>query len=870
MRWDQPHWSGKPQKSAGPRQKLRPNAFARLARGCASHRLLVVLLAIALAIGLSGYAATRLSLNLDQPPRIGLDAATANLQAELAARFPGVEQTFLAIVSSGDPETARQQAQALAAMLKQQKELFLTAFVPGTGPFYDANALLYRDAGTVRQRVDALLQIEPLYHAMAAAPDMAGFAALVTEIGKAVEQGRSPPGLASMLLAASATIEAEVKGKPRPLDWQALVGLDSEAQASRWYVIATPVPGAEREAAAASRKASAGMQDVSWLWPRRALASSPSELRDFIVPALLSILLTFVVLFAALGSPRQALAVLLTGAVTLAITGAAAAALGPSLDGATWSFGLAVLAPVIVTGGIIAVAFGQGRSRGLAPMQAVMLAAHRQGGFVSTVVLLFGVIWGAWLFRHLPSLNQFGAIALVGCAAAWVTSLTVLPAALVLTTPPAAEEPPHWLDEAMGEHGPPAGRGALDIAAMVLLAAAVFSAVYLPAMRFGERQLPSYPPPLLETPDARGAVHILVPEQGVKDIVTRLSALPEVGAIRTAQQFLPPDADAKIADLHRLAALTSFEPAFAPPADEVTLQLNFDDLQTQLGNIANGPASTPQLRDAALRLRRAIALFIDPQPPDAPRVAALQKSLFGGLAAVSSLVQRLATLKPPAVADLEPQLLHRFVAQDGTWRIEVMPRSGTGELSFAAALRRAVPQAAGEPVVALVRNEMIHHEAILALATALLSASVLVLVALRSLRGLILSVAPAGAFITLTASVTVMLNISLHAAVLAGISAAIAVLIACSMLVALRLRGGGPAMQAHILPLRAVLLPPITLAGAAAPLVISSRPGVAELGASLAMLFLIVALLVVVLVPALARWLDLLTEPAPRPVQRRK
>ena len=45
----------------------------------------------------------------------------------------------------------------------------------------------------------------------------------------------------------------------------------------------------------------------------------------------------------------------------------------------------------------------------------------------------------------------------------------------------------------------------MDIAAMVLLAAAVFSAVFLPAMRFGERQLPSTPPPLLETPDARGA-----------------------------------------------------------------------------------------------------------------------------------------------------------------------------------------------------------------------------------------------------------------------------------------------------------------------------------------------------------------------------
>lgn len=865
MKWDQPHWSGKPQPGAGPRQRLRPNAFARLARFCATWRVAVVLASALLAAVLSIYTAAHLTIDPDQRPRVALDLGTANLQAELDAKFPGVEQTFLAVVSSRDAETSRQQALALAAVLEQRKDLFLAAFVPGTGPFYDGNALLYEDTDTVRGRVDALLQLEPLYHAMSAAPDMGGFAALVTEIGKAVEQGRSPPGLSSLLLAASATIEADVKGKPHALDWLALAGLDGQVQASRWYVLATPVPGAEPEAAAVARQAAAGMAGVSWLWPRRALASSPSELRDFVVPALLSILLTLVLLLAALGSLRQALAVLLTGAVTLAVAGAVAAALGPPLDGATWSFALAVLAPVIVVGGLLAVAFGHGRIRGLAPMQAVMLAAHRQGGFVSVIIALFAVVWGAWLLRQLPSLSQFAVIALVGCLAAWVASLTVLPAALMLTAPRQAEVAPHWLDEAMGDGGPQASRGALDIAAMVLLAAAVFSAVFLPAMRFGERQLPSSPRPLLETPDARGAVDILVPEAGVKELVGRLSALPEVGAIRTAEQFLPPDAGAKIGELRRLAPLGAYQPAFGPPADNATLEQEFGDLQAQLANVASAQAASQDLRDAALRLRRAVELYVAPGPPDAQGVASLEKALFGGLGAVAAFAQRMAVAQPPTVDQLEPQLLRRFVAPDGTWRIEVMPRSGTGELSFAAALRRAVPQAAGEPVVSLVRNEMIHHEAILALATAVFAAAAMVLLALRSLRGLVLSVAPAAAFITLTASVTVMLNISLNAAMLAGISAAIAVLVSCSMLVAVRLRGAGASLQAHVLPLRAVLLPPVTLAGAAAPLVISSRPAVAELGASLALLFVILALLIVLLVPALARWLDLLAEPAPRP-----
>lgn len=866
MNWDQPHWSGRPQPSATLRQRLRPNGFARLARFCATYRFIIVLASLALVLVLGGIAGSRLKVDPDQRPRIALDATTAKLEADLARQFPGVEDTFLGVVAGCDPDVARQQALALAARLAERQDVFISAFVPGVGDFYSTNALLYRSADEVRQRVDALLQLEPLYHAMAAAPDIAGFTALVSEIGKAVEQGRSPPGLDAMLLAASATIEAEVRGKPRPLNWQALAGLDIEPRAKRWYVLATPVPGAEREAAAVARQASAGLPGAGWLWPRRALAASPSELRDFVVPASLSVVFALLLLFAGLGSLRQAVAALLPGAVSLSAAAAAAAVLGAPLDGATWSFGLAVLAPVVLSGVILAIAFGQGRSRGLAPLQAVMLAAQRQGMFLSVVNLLFAAVWLAWLMRPLPSLDHFAVIALVGCVVAWGTSLTLLPAALMLTAPRHAEQAPHWLDDALGEGEASAGRGLMDFVAMAVLAAAVFSAVFLPAMRFGERQLPSSPPPLLETPDARGAVSILAPQAEVADIVARLSALPEVGAIRTAQQFLPPDASPKIAELRRLAALTSFAPAFTDMPDPAQTEANFSDLQQQLTAIANGPASSQQLRDAALRLRRAIDLFVAPDAPDPQRVMSLEKSLFGGLASLAALAQRLADLQPPGIADLDPHLLRRFVAPDGVWRIEVMPRPGTGELSFAAALRRAVPQAAGQPVVSLVRNEMIHHEAILALGTALVAAAGLVFATLRSPRGLVLSLAPAAAFITLTAGLAVLLDISLDAALLAGVSAAVALLVACSMLVARRLRGS--AVQG-VLPLRAALLPPLTLSAAAAPLVISSRPAVAELGATLAMLLLIAGVLIFLVVPTLARWLDMLAEPPPETVPRK-
>lgn len=864
MTWDNPHWSGRPLRSAGPQQKLRPNAYARLARFSAANGSIIVLLYAVLAMICGSYAATVLRIDPDQRPRVTLDQSTARLQAELGRQFPGIEQTFLAIADSSDPQTAREQALALAATLSAREDLFLSAFVPGTAGFYAANALLFRDLAEVRARVDGLIQMEPLHYAMASAPDILGFASLVNEIGKAVVQGRSPPGLEAMLLAASTAIEAEVKGNPRPVQWVDLAGLDGEVLSQRWYVLATPRSGMEPQAAAAARQASEGMQAVTWLWPRRALASAPSAARDFVVPAVLSVLLVLLLSASVLGSIRQSLALMLGGVVTLSCAAAAAAAMGRPLDGATWSFALAVLAPVFVAGSMLCTSFAGCRAKGVSVLQSVMLAGHRQGSLVTAAVLLFAAMWVSWLVRHLPSLSQFAAIALIGCAVAWLVSMTLLPAALAVLSPRRAAEEPNWLDEALAGRISPHGRNATDAVAMIVLAAAIFCAAFLPAVRFGERQLPSTPPPLIETPDARGAIHILAPPERVEGLVSQLAVLPEVGTIRTATQFLPPEAPEKIAELRRLSSLTPFEPAFRGPADAIQLNQSFAELEEQLTAIAIGPATSPALKDAAFRLRRALALFMAPIPPTAERVAELERALFGGLGQLSAEMERLARLEVPDVSSLDPRLLRRFVSEQGVWRIEVMPRGGIGELSFAAALRRAVPEATGEPLVSLVRNEIIHHETVLALAMALAVVLVLVLVALRNVTAWALSLAPAAAFITISAAVAVTLGISLNASMLAGLSAAVAVLIASSMRVAGQLCGvNGPA-GGFGLSLRAALLPPLALAGAVGPLALSSRPSVAEVGGALAMLLFIAALLSILLVPAMARWMNALTARAPK------
>ncbi len=58
------------------RQKLRPNAYARLARFAAEQRTVLIALFVIFGLLLAGFAAATLKLDPDAAPRITLDDTT--------------------------------------------------------------------------------------------------------------------------------------------------------------------------------------------------------------------------------------------------------------------------------------------------------------------------------------------------------------------------------------------------------------------------------------------------------------------------------------------------------------------------------------------------------------------------------------------------------------------------------------------------------------------------------------------------------------------------------------------------------------------------------------------------------------------------
>lgn len=851
--WEQPHWSGRPQPEPDRRPRLRPNIFARIARFCARQSPFVLIVVVFLTAMTAGFAALSLAVDPSAVSRIELDPQTTAAQQRLDGNFPGIDATFVARVDDESPDQARRSAIAIGVALAGRGDLFERAFVPGTGPYYAKYGILFREAAEIDARVTGALQMQPLYQALGQAPDLEGLAALVTEIGKAVAQGRSPHGLAELLLAMSASVEGELAGEPNPIAWPRLVGLSAELESKRWFVIATPVPAKEREAAAFAAAATKTIPDVTWSFPHQAYGGASNTFAGLIVPAVAALLIVGTVLGIGLGPARFVVPVLAVPAVTLCITAGAAAVATGRLDAVTWSFVAACLAPALLFSIVFILAHIQARTRGSEPLPAIMLAAHRRGALLIALSAIFVSLWSVWLYRQLPSLAQLAEIAVVGTLAALAVSLTLIPALLALLDrgEPVAV---HWLDNAVSAPVGSNGRNALQMIVLVLVAAAVFCTVFVPGIRFGDAIGPALPASELDSLEAQGAIHLLAKDQTrARQLVASVAKLEQTGAIRTIEQFLPPGLDRKLQSLKRLEAFLPGIPALRTPMDDAALSAALVALDQGLRQIAAEPATASDLRGAAHRLRRAFSLYSNPQLPPVTRLAALQDSLFSGLAGLSQTAGQLAKLGKPGVADLDDGLRRRFVAANGLLRIEVLPKPEASKLTFAAAVRRIDPQAAGTPIVALARNEIMHHEAAIAFAMAIALVAFIVLLLLRNVAEWFIALMPAALALSLSAAAVVGAGQSLTSAALGAAMTSLALCLSSSVVLVLRARQSGGRSPTDT-SFRSALLPSIAVLSAVAPLAISTIAPVAATGV-VSILFLCIAIVVtMIVVPQFCSW----------------
>jgi uncharacterized protein len=832
-----------------PSLRLRPSRFARMARFTALHP--IVTLALCMALAAASLTAAYLWLDSDAkaPAAVELDPRTVEAQAALAQHFPGIETAVFARIEALEPQAARRAAEEVAAQLRQRTDLFTDVDIPGTGPFYDRYGVFFSSIDEIDARIRRAATMLPLFHAVRAAPDLGGLTALVAEIGHALEQGRSPEGLEGLLLAASQSVEGQIKGKTRPLNWPALAGLTFEATSPQWFVIATPSAGREREAAAFARTLKLQAK-VEWLVP--ALAEprpASSAARDYWIPTAIALVLAAAVLGFGLGSGKLFAAIVISGAVTVSLTAGFAAFHAQHLDSVTSLFIAAAAAPALLLNVVFALAYEAARRAGSRHLAAIMQVAQGRGAMLITLAGIFIALWITWIFSPLPSMAALAVLAVFAAVAAFLGSVMMMPACLTIFGAADDEPQEHWFDAAMTA---PASRGFRKFRqslVVVLLPVSLFSTLFLTGLAIGEGGK-APPRASLGGPAGFGAVHLLVPPGNTaRQTIAVIGRMPEVGAIRWIELFLPQDVAAKRAALSKLAG---FLPPLPPPAPQSTLQPaenHFAALEEGLRAVADHRNTAPELRQAAHRLRRAVAIFALSQPLSEDRIAALETALFGGFGALNETAERLSRLPEPEPGDLDPGLRRRFQSPQGLWRIEVLPRPDVASVAFAEALRQISPSAAGDPIVALARSKIVRGAAFTALASGLALAAFLAVAYLQRLDLTLAVLVPLPIAIGLSAAAIAAAEFIVTPAGLAAAAMALAFGPASAAILAQHEMSDVDASAA-----RTAILPPLVFLAGTAPLSLSALPALQDFGRMAALLLGLQLAVNAFVVPQIGAW----------------
>ena len=606
--WDERDFVAAPEPEQD-QPAVEGNLFARLARFAVVNAMAVVAGALFLAAVAFAIAMLRIDFFLDRPASVALDGQTAAAQAEIDRLFPGLDETMVARVEISDARQAKRTAMAIAEALQKRKEIFAGARVAGVGDYYSRYGVLFRDTADIEARVARALRLRPLLGAIAAAPDLAGFNAIVAEIGKVVEAGRPPEGIEEMLLAVAVSVEGEVSGKRRTVNWVSLAGLAQTNETTVWYVVADPVAGQERQAAAAAANLTRKLDQVNWYFPRPVVQSTFDFLRSLGVPAFLGLLLTVMVFSMGLGRPRMVIMAVLAAVVGLAATALAAATILGDLDSVTWPVAIAGLTASFVSSTILLNAYADARNRGFLRRGAIIHAAGARGPLIAVLGLVLAVFWIAGMFFDLPSAWALAAVMVVGIIGAILSALLVV-SALIVMIDDEEDVPPHVFDDIVAGRLGPGGRNFRQIATLIVVAIASFCAVFVPALQFGDGSVDRPDRAALESPSSHGAVHLLSPPgEPTRALIAEVAKLPETGAIRWVEQYLPVDAERKIEILRTLALLLPAPPPPRTPADGTALLDTLTALQANLQAIARNAAVIYALsQQQAVESQRALDL----------------------------------------------------------------------------------------------------------------------------------------------------------------------------------------------------------------------------------------------------------------------
>ena len=353
-------------------------------------------------------------------------------------------------------------------------------------------------------------------------------------------------------------------------------------------------------------------------------------------------------------------------------------------------------------------------------------------------------------------------------------------------------------------------------------------------------------------------------------LARRLEALDSVKEVRWAASFVPEDQPEKLDRIEDLALMLGPDLDLAAPAPDPGTdrrRAGFERLHRAVGTLAADDASPPAASragspdparrswaDAASRARSALDALA--AGTDDAAIRSFERRLTGGLPDRIALLSRALDAEEVAVESFPPWLRDQWIAGDGRYRLEIHPGENLdlrpALVRFIDDVQRIAPAATGTPLVQLKSGEAVAGAFFQALACALvLVAAVLVLVS-RPRRDALLVMCPLLLAGALTVAAMVVLGIPFDFANVIALPLLLGIGVDNGIHMVHRARSAAcPGGVLATSTTRAVLTSALTTICGFGSLAFSPHPGMAGMGAVLAIGLAATLVCTLVVLPAI-------------------
>ena len=849
------------------------SAIVRVTEICTRHPWYVIALALALSAFSAGYTERHFAIKTDVNELIAPDLPWAQRVKAFLSAFP--QREILVVVDAPTPELVEQAANRLQQVFEANPELFLSVRQPQGGSFFERNGLLYLPTAELKNEADWLTRARVLIGTLAADPSLRGtLDALSLGLAGVQRKEVSLDDMARTLSMAAETIETILAGQFATFSWQALAGnKPAEPSDLRRLIEVQPrldfgalEPG--RAATDAIRQAAASQHLATDYGARvrlTGLIPIADDEFDTIrqnagLNATISLLTVLAILWMALRSARIIFAVAVSITMGLAISAAWGLFLVGALNLISAGFFVLFVGLGIDFGIQFSVRYRAERHDCDDVSTALHNAAVKAGGPLALAAAATALGFSSFMPTDYRGLSELGQIAGSGMVIAFLTSITVLPALLVVLNP---HGEPHSigftalapLDRFLEQHR-------TAVVAFTILAVVLASPLllFLPFdfnplnLRSSKVESVAALLELRKDPQTEvNSIEIIAPNLTAADLVARrLSGLPEVSQALTLSNLVPGDQEEKLDILREFAATItpSLEPQDIdpPPTDDETIT----SLTSTADLLSNVAGTEPGLgADAARRLSSALAGLANAGP-------ALRKK------AETTIVEPLRTLLERLRQELNPQpittetvprdLAREWITTDGRARVRVLPNANPDDTSalrdFVTAVLAIEPNATGEAVALYESGNTVVRAFVEAGLFSLSAIAVLLWIALRRIGDVLLTLVPLLVAGVVTLELCVVLGLPLNFANIIALPLLLGVGVAFKIYYIMAWRAGKTALLQSVLT-RAVIFSAMTTAIAFGSLWMSNHPGTSSMGKLMALALVCTMAAAVLFQPAL-------------------